>query len=111
MLSPKRVKWRKSQKGRMRGKAQRGSDIAFGKSALVAMDPHRITARQIQAARIAMNRDLRGQGKIRIRILTRKPITRKPAQTPLAKGKAPVEHRVAVVRPGRLLSELAGVRE
>lgn len=111
MLSPKRVKWRKTQKGRMRGKAQRGSDIAFGKFALVAMDPHRITARQIEAARIAMNRYIRRQGKIWIRIFPHKPITRKPAETRMGKGKGSVEQWVAVVRPGRILFEMDGIPE
>lgn len=111
MLSPKRVKWRKTQKGRMRGKAQRGSDIAFGKFALVAMDPQRITSRQIEAARIAMNRYIRRQGKIWIRIFPHKPITRKPAETRMGKGKGSVEQWVAVVRPGRILFEMDGIPE
>ena len=111
MLSPKRVKWRKCQKGRMRGKAQRGSDISFGKYALVAIDPHRITARQIEAARIAMNRYIRRQGKIWIRIFPHKPITRKPAETRMGKGKGSVEQWVAVVKPGRVLFEMDGVPE
>ncbi|AWV87989.1 50S ribosomal protein L16 [Bradymonas sediminis] len=111
MLSPKRVKWRKCQKGRMRGKAQRGSDISFGKYALVAIDPHRITARQIEAARIAMNRYIRRQGKIWIRIFPHKPITKKPAETRMGKGKGSVEQWVAVVKPGRVLFEMDGVPE
>lgn len=111
MLSPKRVKWRKTQKGRMRGKAHRGSDIAFGKYALVAVDPERITARQIEAARIAMNRYIRRQGKIWIRIFPHKPVTKKPAETRMGKGKGSVEQWVAVVRPGRILFEMDGIPE
>lgn len=111
MLSPKRVRWRKSQKGRMRGKAYRGSDLSFGKYGLVALEPHQITARQIEAARIAMNRYIRRQGKIWIRIFPDKPITKKPAETRMGKGKGSPEAWVAVVRPGRILFEMDGVPE
>ncbi|QDG52643.1 50S ribosomal protein L16 [Persicimonas caeni] len=109
MLSPKRVRWRKRQKGRMRGKAYRGSKISFGKYGLVALDPHRITARQIEAARIAMNRYIRRQGKIWIRIFPDKPITKKPAEVRMGKGKGSPEEWVAVVKPGRILFEMDGV--
>ena len=109
MLSPKRVRWRKRQKGRMRGKAYRGSKLAFGKYGLVALDPHRITARQIEAARIAMNRYIRRQGKIWIRIFPDKPVTKKPAEVRMGKGKGSPEEWVAVVKPGRILFEMDGV--
>ncbi len=109
MLSPKRVRWRKRQKGRMRGKAYRGSKLSFGKFGLVALEPHRITARQIEAARIAMNRYIRRQGKIWIRIFPDKPISRKPAETRMGKGKGSPEEWVAVVKPGRILFEMDGV--
>lgn len=109
MLSPKRVRWRKRQKGRMRGKAYRGSKLSFGKFGLVALDPHRITARQIEAARIAMNRYIRRQGKIWIRIFPDKPVTKKPAEVRMGKGKGSVEEWVAVVKPGRILFEMDGV--
>ena len=109
MLSPKRVKWRKRQKGRMRGKAHRGSKLAFGKYGLVALEPHRITSRQIEASRIAMNRYIRRQGKIWIRIFPDKPITKKPAEVRMGKGKGTPEEWVAVVKPGRILFEMDGV--
>ncbi len=109
MLSPKRVRWRKRQKGRMKGKAYRGSKLAFGKYGLVAMAPHRITARQIESARIAMNRYIRRQGKIWIRIFPDKPVTKKPAEVRMGKGKGAVEDWVAVVKPGRILFEMDGV--
>lgn len=111
MLSPKRVRWRKTHKGRMRGKAYRGSELSFGKYGLVALDPVHITSRQIEAARIAMNRYIRRQGKIWIRIFPDKPITRKPAETRMGKGKGSPEGWVAVVRPGRVLFEMDGVPE
>jgi large subunit ribosomal protein L16 len=109
MLSPKRVRWRKRQKGRMRGKAYRGSKLSFGKYGLVALAPHRITARQIEAARIAMNRYIRREGKIWIRIFPDKPITKKPAEVRMGKGKGTPEQWVAVVKPGRVLFEMDGV--
>jgi large subunit ribosomal protein L16 len=111
MLSPKRVRWRKQQKGRMRGKAYRGSKLSFGKFGLVALEPHRITARQIESARIAMNRYIRRQGKIWIRIFPDKPITKKPAETRMGKGKGSPEEWVAIVKPGRILFEMDGVPE
>lgn len=109
MLSPKRVRWRKRQKGRLKGKAHRGSKLAFGKYGLVALAPKRITARQIEAARIAMNRHIRRQGKIWIRIFPDKPITKKPAEVRMGKGKGTPEVWVAPVKPGRVLFEMDGV--
>jgi large subunit ribosomal protein L16 len=109
MLSPKRVKWRKVQKGRMRGKAQRGSKISFGSFALMTTEPGRITARQIEAARIAMTRHIKRGGKVWIRIFPQKPITKKPAETRMGKGKGSPEEWVAVVKPGRILYEMDGV--
>jgi large subunit ribosomal protein L16 len=93
----------------MRGKAYRGSTLAFGKFGLVAMDPKRISARQIESARIAMNRYIRRQGKIWIRIFPDKPVTKKPAEVRMGKGKGSVEEWVAVVKPGRILFEMDGV--
>lgn len=111
MLSPKRVKWRKVQKGRMRGKALRGSTVAFGQYGLMATEPARITARQIEAARIAMTRYIKRGGKVWIRIFPDKPITKKPAETRMGKGKGSPEEWVAVVKPGRVLYEMDGVSE
>jgi large subunit ribosomal protein L16 len=110
MLQPKKVKHRKMQKGRMRGKAQRGSSVAFGEFGLQATDRARLTARQIEAARIAMTRYVKRGGKIWIRIFPDKPITKKPAETRMGKGKGNPEDWVAVVRPGRILYEMEGVR-
>jgi large subunit ribosomal protein L16 len=109
MLQPKKVKHRKMQKGRMRGKAQRGSSVAFGEFGLQATDRARLTARQIEAARIAMTRYVKRGGKIWIRIFPDKPITKKPAETRMGKGKGNVEDWVAVVRRGRILYEMEGV--
>lgn len=109
MLSPKRVRWRKRHKGRLKGKAHRGSTLAFGKYGLVALEPKRITSRQIEAARIAMNRYIRRQGKIWIRIFPDKPLTKKPAETRMGKGKGTPEVWVAPVKPGRILFEMDGV--
>jgi large subunit ribosomal protein L16 len=110
MLQPKKVKHRKMQKGRMRGKAQRGSSVAFGEFGLQATDRARLTARQIEAARIAMTRYVKRGGKIWIRIFPDKPITKKPAETRMGKGKGNPEDWVAVVKPGRILYEMEGVR-
>lgn len=107
MLSPKKVQWRKVQKGRMRGKAYRGSDVSFGEYGLMATEPARITARQIEAARIAMTRYAKRGGNIWIRIFPDKPITQKPAETRMGKGKGNPEYWVAVVKPGRVLFEVA----
>ena len=109
MLSPKRVKWRKVQKGRMRGKAHRGSDVSFGNYGLMATECSRITARQIEAARIAMTRHIKRGGKVWIRIFPDKPVTKKPAETRMGKGKGSPEEWVAVVKPGRILYEMDGV--
>ena len=109
MLSPKRVRWRKTQKGRMRGKATRGNSVEFGSFGLVALEPSRITARQIEAARIAMNRYLKRGGKIWIRIFPHKPVTKKPAETRMGKGKGSPEEWVAIVKPGRVMYEIDGV--
>jgi large subunit ribosomal protein L16 len=111
MLMPKRVKFRKQQRGRMRGKAVRGSLLAFGEFGLKSMEPHWITARQIEAARIAMTRYIKRGGKIWIRIFPDKPCTKKPAETRMGKGKGAPEYWVAVVRPGRVMFEIAGVTE
>ncbi len=109
MLMPKRVKHRKQQRGRMTGIATRGSTIAFGEYALKALEPHWITNRQIEAARVAITRHIKRQGKLWIRIFPDKPVTVKPAETRMGKGKGSPEYWVAVVKPGRVLFELEGV--
>jgi large subunit ribosomal protein L16 len=109
MLQPKKVKHRKQHKGRMRGKAHRGSQLDFGEFGLQAMECSRVTARQIEAARIAMTRHAKRGGKVWIRIFPDKPITKKPAETRMGKGKGNPEEWVAVVRPGRILYEMEGV--
>jgi large subunit ribosomal protein L16 len=109
MLQPKKVKHRKQQKGRMRGKAHRGSTLSFGDFGLQAIECSRITARQIEAARIAMTRYVKRGGKVWIRIFPDKPITKKPAETRMGKGKGNPEEWVAVVKPGRMLYEMEGV--
>ena len=109
MLSPKRVKHRKTHKGRMRGKAQRGNKVSFGEYGLMALEPTWITARQIESARVAMTRHIKRGGKVWIRIFPDKPITQKPAETRMGKGKGNPESWVAVVRPGRIMFELEGV--
>ena len=111
MLSPKRVKHRKQQRGRMRGLAWRGSSIDFGEYALQALEPAWITAKQIEAARVAITRHVRRGGKLWVRIFPDKPVTFKPAETRMGKGKGSPEYFVAVVKPGRILFELAGVGE
>lgn len=111
MLSPKKTKYRKRHKGRIRGMAKGGSDIHFGDFGLQAIDRGRLTARQIEAARIAMTRHVKRQGKIWIRIFPDKPITKKPAETRMGKGKGGVEAWVAVIKPGRVLYEMQGVPE
>ena len=111
MLSPKRTKFRKAHKGRIHGEAKGGTEINFGQYALKATEPERITARQIEAGRIAGNHFLRGEGKIRIRIFPDKPVTKKPAETRMGSGKGNPEAWVAVVKPGRVMFELAGVDE
>ena len=111
MLAPKRVKHRKVQKGRMNGKAYRGSSLVFGEFGLKVLEPGRITARQIEAARIAMTRYVRRGGQVWIRIFPDKPITKKPAETRMGKGKGSPELWVAVVKPGRIVYEMGGVTE
>ena len=109
MLQPKKVKYRKVHKGRMRGKAYRGSQVSFGDFGLQATGSGRVTARQIEAARIAMTRHVKRGGKIWIRVFPAKPITKKPAETRMGKGKGNPEEWVAVVKPGRMLYEMEGV--
>ena len=109
MLAPKKVAWRKHQRGRMRGKAYRGSTLAFGSFALKAMEPAWVTNRQIEAARVAITRHIKRGGKLWIRIFPDKPVTFKPAETRMGKGKGTPEYYVAVVKPGRILFELEGV--
>jgi large subunit ribosomal protein L16 len=111
MLSPKRVKHRKVQKGRMRGAAQRGSDVSFGEFGLQATVCGWISAREIEAARIAMTRHVKRGGKVWIRVFPDKPLTKKPAETRMGTGKGAPEYWVAVVRPGRILYELDGMSE
>jgi large subunit ribosomal protein L16 len=111
MLMPKRTKYRKQQRGRMTGKAFRGSTISFGQYALQTLEPAWITSRQIEAARVAMTRHVRRGGKIWIRIFPDKPVSKKPAETRMGKGKAAPEFWVAVVKPGRILYEMDGVEE
>jgi large subunit ribosomal protein L16 len=111
MLSPKRTKYRKHHRGRMTGKAPRGTSIAFGDYALQAMEPSWITSRQIEAARRAMTRQIRRGGKIWIRIFPDKPVTMRPAETRMGSGKGAPEYWVAVVKPGKILYELNGVPE
>jgi large subunit ribosomal protein L16 len=106
---PKRVKYRKQHRGRRRGKAARGSSISFGEFALQAAEPAWITARQIEAARVATTRFLKRGGKMWIRVFPDKPVTAKPAETRMGKGKGAPEYWVAVVKPGRILIELEGV--
>jgi large subunit ribosomal protein L16 len=111
MLSPKRVKYRKKQKGRMRGLAYRGSEVSFGTFGLQTTECGRITSRQIEAARVALTRHVKRGGKVWIRIFPDKPISKKPAETRMGKGKGGPEYWVAVVKPGRVLYELDGVPE
>ena len=109
MLQPKKVKWRKQQKGRMRGKAYRGCNLDFGDYGLQAVDRARVTSRQIEAARVAMTRHVKRGGKVWIRVYPDKPVTKKPAETRMGKGKGNPEEWVAVVKPGRILYEMEGV--
>jgi len=108
MLSPKKIKWRKPQKGRMKGKACRGAELAFGDCGIQALEPGRISARQIEAARVAMTRKIKRGAKVWIRIFPNKAITKKPAETRMGKGKGSPEFWAAVVRPGTILFEMAG---
>lgn len=109
MLMPKRVKYRKSQRGRMAGKAYRGSTLAFGDFGLKALEPHWITSRQIEACRVALSRKMKRDGKVWIRIFPDKPVSKKPLETRMGKGKGAPEFWVAVVKPGRILFEVSGV--
>jgi large subunit ribosomal protein L16 len=111
MLMPKKVKYRKQQRGRMKGKAWRGSEVAFGEFGLKVMEPGWISDRQIEASRIAMTRFIKRGGKIWIRLFPDKPVTKKPAETRMGKGKGAPEFWVAVVRPGKVIFEMEGVKE
>jgi len=111
MLAPKRVKFRKKQKGRMRGLARRGCDVNFGDFGLQATAPGWISSRQIEAARVAITRSVKRGGRVWIRIFPDKPLSKKPAETRMGKGKGNPEFWVAVVKPGRVMYELAGVPE
>ena len=111
MLSPKKVKYRKQMKGRMRGAAYRGATISFGEYALKSLECGYMSAQQIEAARITISRTVKRGGKMWIRVFPDKPLTKKPAETRMGKGKGSPESWVAVVRPGRILYELTGVEE
>ncbi len=111
MLIPKRVKYRKSHRGRMKGKAKGGTDVSFGEYGLQALEPAWITGRQIESARIALTRSIKKEGKVWIRIFPDKPVSKKPAETRMGKGKGMPEFWVAVVKPGRVLFELEGLSE
>lgn len=111
MLQPARTKYRKQQRGRMTGKATTGSTVSFGEFGLKAMEPCWLTNRQIEAARVALTRHLKRGGKIWIRVYPDKPVTKKPAETRMGKGKGAPEYWVAVIKPGRILFEIEGVAE
>jgi large subunit ribosomal protein L16 len=111
MLMPKRVKYRKQMRGRMKGRASRGTDITFGDYGIQALEPGWVTARQIEAARRALVRFMKRRGKVWIRIFPDKPVTKKPAETRMGKGKGSVDHWVAVVKPGRIMFEISGLDE
>jgi large subunit ribosomal protein L16 len=111
LLAPSRMKYRKQHRGRMHGTAQRGNTIAFGEFALQALEPCWLTSRQIEAARIALTRYIKRGGKVWIRVFPDKPVTAKPAETRMGSGKGALDHWVVVVRPGRVLFEIGGVRE
>jgi large subunit ribosomal protein L16 len=111
MLMPKRVKYRKQMRGRMKGKAYRGSDVSFGEYGLQALEPGWVSARQIEAARRAIVHQMKRRGKVWIRIFPDKPYTKRAAETRMGKGKGPVEYWVAVVKPGRILFEVGGTDE
>ena len=111
MLMPKRVKHRKEQRGRMRGQARRGGNVSFGEYGMQAQEPAWLTSRQIEAARVAMTRHIKRGGKVWIRIFPSKPVTAKPAETRMGKGKGAPEDWVAVIKPGRILFELSGVSQ
>ncbi|MGI6189233.1 MAG: 50S ribosomal protein L16 [Clostridiales bacterium] len=111
MLMPKRVKYRRVQRGRLKGKANKGNYIAYGEYGLQAMEPGWITSNQIEAARVALTRYMRRGGKVWVKIFPHKPITKKPAETRMGSGKGSPEYWVAVVKPGRIMFEVAGVPE
>ena len=111
MLQPKRTKYRKQQKGRTRGLAYKGSTLSFGTFGLKSLEPAFITNRQIEAARIAMTRYMKREGQVWIRIFPDKPITNKPAEVRMGKGKGALDHYVAVVKPGRIMFEMSGVNQ
>lgn len=111
MLQPSRMKFRKHHRGRMKGKAKRGSNLSFGDYGLMALEPVWLTDRQIEAARIAITRHMKRVGKVWIKIFPDKPYTKKPAETRMGKGKGNVEYYVAVVKPGKILFEISGVPE
>jgi large subunit ribosomal protein L16 len=111
MLMPKRVKWRKQSRGRMKGRATRGNEVQFGDFGLQATEPVWLTSRQIEAARRTMVRYIRRRGKVWIRVFPDKPVTQKPAETRMGKGKGSVEKWVAVIKPGRVLFEMSGIPE
>src|SRR5574341_1308470 len=111
MLAPKRVKYRKMMKGRTRGHATRGQTVAFGEYALIALEPGWISSRQIEASRVALTREMKRGGKVWIRLFPDKPITKKPAETRMGKGKGNPEGWVCVVKPGRVLFEVEGIEE
>ncbi len=111
MLQPKKVKYRKEQRGKMKGASFRGSALSFGDFGLLALEPAWITARQIESARVAITRHIKKGGKVWIRIFPSKPVTKKPTETRMGKGKGSPEEWVAVVKPGRILYEMEGVSE
>jgi large subunit ribosomal protein L16 len=111
MLMPKRVKYRRVQRGRMTGKATRGTEVTYGEYGLVAMEPSWITSNQIEAARVAMTRFIKRGGQVWIKIFPDKPVTEKPAETRMGSGKGSPEYWVAVVKPGRVLFEMGGIPE
>ena len=111
MLMPKRVKFRKAQRGRMSGVATRGATVAFGDYGLKAMEPGWISARQIEAARVALTRLMKREGKVWIRIFPDKPVSKKPAETRMGSGKGAPEFWVAVVKPGRIMFEVGGIKK
>jgi large subunit ribosomal protein L16 len=111
MLMPKRVKYRKTQRGRMSGVATRGATVAFGDYGLKALEPAWITARQIEAARVALTRLMKREGKVWIRIFPDKPVTKKPAETRMGSGKGAPEFWVAVIKPGRIMFEVGGIKK
>jgi large subunit ribosomal protein L16 len=111
LLQPRKVKWRKPQKGRTKGKATRRNQVDFGEYGLQALEPGRLTSRQIEAARIAIVREAKKGAKVWIRVFPHKPVTKKPAETRMGKGKGDLDHYEAIVKPGHILFELAGVSE